>query len=157
MRARSLVLAASVLVVAGLACTTLQGSASKPTPASSAVPTAEPATEGPQSMGTSQVGYLGFLPGMTLTTPTSGNGSRPLLAWESVEGADWYSVYLYGPDQGLYWSWQGRETSVPVGGRPQLNDKAPGPSVADGMTWSVVAYDNHDMPIASGGPRPIAP
>jgi hypothetical protein len=108
-------------------------------------------------MGTSQVDYLGFLPGMTLTTPTSGNGSRPLLAWESVEGADWYSVYLYGPDQGLYWSWQGRETSVPVGGRPQLNDKAPGPSVADGMTWSVVAYDSHDMPIASGGPRPIAP
>ncbi len=119
-----------------------------------AQPTKAPTEAPPPS---SQPDFLDFLDAITINTPVSGGGTRPILAWEPVNGADRYGVYLYAPGGRLYWSWQGREPSVPVGGRPQLREDALGPSVTEGMTWMVIAYDADQFPIAAGGLRPIDP
>ncbi|HUG48045.1 MAG TPA: hypothetical protein VMP67_06495 [Candidatus Limnocylindria bacterium] len=92
-----------------------------------------------------------------LKTPTSGGGSRPLLEWEPVADADHYGAYVYAPEGIIYWAWAGRETSVHVGGEPQLREGAPGPSIVDGMTWAVIAYDPDLIPIAVSELRPISP
>ena len=101
--------------------------------------------------------FLEHLDRITLLTPTSGSGPRPVLAWEAADGADRYGVYLYDSKGELYWSWQGRETEIPVGGRPRLVDEAPGPRVAEGMTWTVIGLNADQLPVAAGGPQPIAP
>lgn len=101
------------------------------------------------------------LPGLggvvELTTATAGGGARPLLEWAAVDGADHYGVYVYAPDDAIYWVWQGTATAVHVGGADQLPDTAAGPQVTAGMTWAVVAYDAEQLPIASSERRPIAP
>jgi len=101
-----------------------------------------------------------LLPGLDpleLTGPTSGEGLHPELSWKPFEGAGHYVLYLYTPEGEMYWSWQGNETSVPVGGRPQLPDDAAGPAVIEGMSWAVVAYDADQIPIGSSELAPIGP
>ncbi len=118
---------------------------------SPAAPTSEPveATDLPD--------FLEHLDRIRLLTPTSGNGPRPVLQWEAADGADRYGVYLYDSEGELYWSWQGRETKIPVGGRPRLVENALGPRVAEGMTWTVIGFDAEQLPVAAGGSRSIAP
>ena len=118
---------------------------------SPAAPTSEPVEDSSPS------DFLEHLDRITLLTPTSGSGPRPTLEWEAVDGADRYGVYLYAPGGELYWSWQGRETEIPVGGRPRLVDDALGPRVIDGMTWTVIGFNADQVPVAAGGPQSIAP
>jgi hypothetical protein len=94
---------------------------------------------------------------MTLLTPTSGEGIRPLLAWAPVSTADHYALFLYAPSGEVYWSWSGTATEVHVGGEPQLRDGASGPSVVEGMSWAVIAYDAGMLPIAASEIRPVSP
>ena len=91
-----------------------------------------------------------------LTTPVAGGGPRPVLAWEPVDGAEVYAVVVHDVDGAPYWGWELEETSVRLGleDRP---DTAPGPRAAEGMTWSVVAYDADWLPLAASERRPIAP
>ena len=129
---------------------------SEPTPVEEAAPAPiEDAT--PAEVEPAQPEFLSYLDPVMLLTPASGGGTRPILAWEPIPGVDRYGVYLYAPSGRLYWSWQGRETEIPVGGVPRLREDAIGPSVVDGMTWIVIAYNPDQLPIASGGPRPIGP
>jgi hypothetical protein len=92
-----------------------------------------------------------------LKTPTSGGGERPLLEWEPFAGADHYAVFLYAPSGEAYWVWSGDATSVHVGGEPLLAEGSPGPNVAEGMSWAVIAYDAAMVPVAVSERRPIAP
>ena len=78
-----------------------------------------------------------LLPGLELdevllTTPLSGEGLRPLLAWGPANSATYYAVKLYAPDGSPYWAWQGTATQIHVGGEPVLEDYAEGPFVVDG-------------------------
>ena len=103
-----------------------------------------------------------LLPGLELdevllTTPLSGGGLRPLLAWGPANSAAYYAVKLYAPDGSPYWAWQGTATQIHVGGEPVLEDYAEGPFVVDGMTWGVIAYDEEWAPIAASERRPIGP
>ena len=167
-RPRRYVLAAIAGMYIG-ACT-----AHGPAPASpSAAPTAPPtATTGvPESPGgttslppePSPIAtgggeqLLGNLDPVTLLTPTSGSGRRPLLEWTPVAGADHYGAYLYAPSGAIYWAWSGRRTAIHVGGEPQLRDRAAGPSVSRGMTWAVIAYNADMLPIAASELRSISP
>jgi hypothetical protein len=93
---------------------------------------------------------------LELLTPAAGNGPRPDLAWTPVPGAQAYHLVLYGPDGMGYWAWQGAGSSVPLGGAT-LEPGAPGPSLTDGMTWDVVAYDARGTLIAASGRQPIEP
>ena len=101
-------------------------------------------------------GRLG-LPEITLLTPTSGGGTRPILEWEAVEGAIGYEVALNGPGGGIYWAGWATGTSIPVGGEPLVDPAYSGPSVSEGMTWSVAAYDADGYLVAVSAMRPIAP
>lgn len=96
------------------------------------------------------------LPELVLTTPQAGEGPRPLLTWEPVDGAATYAVTVYaGAGEAARWSWRGEETSVRVG---FVDDTTVGgPNVIDGMTWNVLALDSDDEPIAQSNERPLAP
>lgn len=118
-------------------------------------------TPGTSSSTTSPSGPVGppwieGLPPLALLTPTSGAGERPVLEWEEVPGADRYEVFLFLDDGTAYWSWTGAETSVIVGG-VELPDSAPGPRVAEGTSWAVLAVDADGLPVAVSERRPIAP
>ena len=157
-----MVATAALTACGGAPAATESGSVATPSgqptaPAASATPltgTAPPSSGGPVA-GTPLFGDFESL--IVLRTPTAGGGSRPLLEWDGVDGVDHYAVYLHAPDGRIYWSWSGRQTSVHVGGEPPLREGAPGPSVAAGMTWAVVAYDADLLPITTSEIRPISP
>jgi len=94
---------------------------------------------------------------IVLLTPTSGEGSRPLLAWEPVPGAEFYSLVVYGPDNQPYWGSLLTDAQTYVGGPIQLKEGRPGPRVIDGMSWMVIASDGDLSPVATSQLRPIAP
>lgn len=99
------------------------------------------------------------LPSIELTTPATGGGPWPELAWEPVDGADRYSVTLYSPQGGAYWAWNGSETAVIVGGFEESppSDASVEPRLQPDMTWDVVAHDADGELIAQSGVRPIGP
>lgn len=107
---------------------------------------------------TTVVAPLDFdIPAIEVTTPTSGEGPRPELSWEPVPETVFYLVTVYTPSGDPYWAWQGEKTAVHVGGEPQLEPDAAGPSVVDGMTWEVVAVGPSDEPLAASGLMEISP
>lgn len=96
------------------------------------------------------------LPEVVLTTPQAGEGPRPLLTWEPVDGAATYAVTVYaGAGEAARWSWRGEETSVRVGFVEDTT--VGGPNVIEGMTWGVLALDGDDEPIAQSNERPLDP
>lgn len=148
---RSSVLVLTTLLFAG-ACSDDGGDA---TPESADVPATE-VEEPTIDIDPAHVGLVDALGAMTLTTPESGGGERPVLAWEPVDGADHYAVVVLDPDGQPYWGWRTADTVVRVG----VGDRAegvPGPRVADGMTWSVVAHGADGIPVAASARRPIEP
>lgn len=160
------VLLLAVLVLAA-ACSGGDGSAgtTQDSPATSDVPdggeVGSTATTGPvenSTTTTTVVTPVDFdLPSIEVTTPTSGEGPRPELSWEPVPETVRYLVTVYTPSGDPYWAWQGEKTAVHVGGEPQLEPDAAGPSVVDGMTWEVVAVGPDDEPLASSGRMEISP
>jgi len=162
MRRAMLVAAAALLVAScggGTPAATAGTSAPTTTSAGATTTTGAATTTTAASTTTEAAGPLfgSFDQAVTLLTATSGGGIRPLLQWDPVSGADHYGVYVYAPNGDLYWSWLTTDTSVHVGGEPVLHDDAPGPSVAEGMSWAVVAYDAAQLPLAVSAQRPIAP
>ena len=99
---------------------------------------------------------LGLAP-IELLTAADGGGPRPVLEWSPVDGAAQYHVVVLAPNGSTYWAWRTSDTSVPVGGLPQLSPDAAGPAVAPGMSWSVLATAEDRTAIALSGRRPIAP
>lgn len=97
------------------------------------------------------------LPEIELTSPGTGVGSRPELAWEPVDGAATYSLTVYAPSGVAYWAWHGTGTSVVVGGVRHGEVADTGPRVVDGMTWDVIAVDGDGMPLARSVERPLSP
>jgi hypothetical protein len=97
-----------------------------------------------------------WLPDLPLLTEPS-DDPRPLLAWEAVDGAVVYSVTVTAPTGTPYWAWQTDATSVHLGGDPRLDDDQSGPSTLPGMTWSVLAFDADDRPVAASVEAPLRP
>jgi hypothetical protein len=124
-------------------------------------PTGPPATTPDSTPGTTPISteplFGQFDQSIELLTSSEGGGIRPILEWTEVAGVDHYGVYLYAPNGAIYWAWRGRTTSIVVGGEPRLADAAAGPSVSDGMTWAVVAYDADLLPLAVSPAAPISP
>lgn len=90
-------------------------------------------------------------------TAISGGGSRPMLEWSALDGADRYFVFVNAAAGEIYWAWRTRDTSVPVGGFPQLDEGAAGPAVSEGMTWVVMALDAESNVVGISPRRPISP
>lgn len=159
---RRLLFPTAVVVLAIAACSFFELSLSGPAPDPS--PSPQSAEEGSPTAATdtsslehpSAGSQLG-LPGIELLTPSSGGGTRPILEWTEVNGADHYLVSVKTAEGNGYWAWRTDTTSVPVGGPPRLNEEAVGPRIVTGMTWSVIALDRSDAIIAASNNRPIAP
>lgn len=96
-------------------------------------------------------------PLITVFTPSAGGGTRPLLRWESVPDASLYSVVVYDTAGEPYWGTLTDEAQTYVGGPHQIVEDRPGPRVADGGAWSVVALDAGGRPLAGSGIAPISP
>ena len=90
-------------------------------------------------------------------TPTDGGGGRPLLEWESIDGAALYFVTIYTETGSPYWAAVTEETKTYVGGPLQIPAGRTGPNVADGYTWVVYAEDADGNLLAVSSERPIAP
>lgn len=95
---------------------------------------------------------------ISVLTPSTGNGPKPLLAWEPVDGATTYDVVVSTVDGAPYWAWRGTEQQVWLGG--SQNAPAPdteGPILVGPMLLTVFASDAGGIPLAAGGPLEIAP
>lgn len=118
---------------------------------------AEDAADSQNPERDSQIPELVDLPGIDLLTPESGEGIRPEFSWEPIDRAFFYNVVLLDPAGRGYWGWEGTTTAVHLGGEPAIKDGLSGPSVIDGMTWQVAAYDDDFNLIALSHRKPIAP
>ncbi len=105
----------------------------------------------------SRIREITGIPVVDLLTPEAGGGARPELAWEPVDQAFFYNVVVLDPSGGGYWGWEGTATAVHVGGEPVITAGLSGPSVIDGMSWQVSAYDSDQNLIALSHQQPIAP
>src|SRR5262245_57400235 len=73
-----------------------------------------------------------------LLTPKKGQGIRPVFRWASVEGATEYLLVVLDKRGRAYWSWQGSETEIPMGGGEKPSKPGSGaPRVAKGYKWIV--------------------
>lgn len=122
------------------------------TPEDAPTETTEPAVE----VDPRYEALIGALGSIELTTDESGGGDRPVLSWEPVADAANYRVVVLDADGQPYWGWTTTETELVVGAveRPE---GAPGPRIAEGMSWSVIADDADGIPIAVSARQPIAP
>jgi len=101
---------------------------------------------------------LDSLATITILTPTDGNGPRPLLEWEPVNGAVHYLLTVTPPDDVAYWAWSGAESMVWFGGtHEQPPDGVAGPTLFEPMELRVVAVDDADRIIAASQPALINP
>ena len=92
-----------------------------------------------------------------LLTPMNGGGRRPLLEWESIDGAALYFVAIFTETGSSYWAAVTEETKTYVGGPLQIPAGRTGPNVSDGYTWVVYAEDADGTLLAVSAERPIAP
>jgi hypothetical protein len=93
-----------------------------------------------------------------LLTPKKGEGIRPVFEWEPVDGASRYLLVVQDKRGRAYWSWQGSETEVPLGGGEKPRKPgAGGPRIAKGYKWIVSAFNPNGELLAISKLRPISP
>jgi squalene cyclase len=93
-----------------------------------------------------------------LLTPKKGGGIRPVLRWRPVEGVVTYLLVVQDKKGRAYWSWQGAETEVPMGGGEKPSKPGSGgPRVAKGYKWIVSAFGPNGELLAISKRRPISP
>lgn len=99
------------------------------------------------------------LPGIMLLKPAvSGGGEVPSFEWTAVDGAATYRLVVIDSASKPVWSWEGRETSVNLGGLPgERPADVSGPIITPGSSWSVVAFDADGKPVAVSVLRPVSP
>ena len=141
---KGLLSVAAALLLASLACGLL------PSPSG-----------GPSGPAVGGSGLLVNAPGVaaiTLTTPETGAGLKPLLSWEPLPGAAEYQVSVYTSEQVPYWAWSGSGSSVYLGGgdTPPPEESA-GPTLSLGMWWAVLAFDADGRLSGSSALGPISP
>jgi hypothetical protein len=119
-------------------------------------PASDPDTESVGS-GESTGSVRDILGEVALLTGESGLGEKPLLQWSDVDGAVEYSVVVRDENGQVYWSWRGAETEVPFGGG--ADDGQPGQNayLHGMMSWTVVAYDITQLPIAISSQGNLTP
>lgn len=96
---------------------------------------------------------------VALVSPeTTGAGDVPTFVWEPVEGAKAYRLFVVGGDGVPIWSWQGKASSVALGGLSvERSDGDSGPVLTRDSTWSVAALDGDGQTLAVSRVRPVSP
>jgi hypothetical protein len=91
-------------------------------------------------------------------TDIEGVGAKPLFAWEATANAERYQLIVFDEAGEPYWAWEGIKTQIYMGGTDtQPPDDSSGPSIDEGYTWAVVAYDSDDRVFAVSEVRSISP
>ena len=88
------------------------------------------------------------------TEPTA-PGPRPMLAWDSIDGATTYDLIVLDAEGTPYWAWSGEETGVHLGGVE--NPDAVGAWVFEPLTWIVTARDSEGEPLAMSAKAELLP
>lgn len=125
-------------------------------PSTESEPTSPPPSTDPGPP--SELADIDALADLMVTTPASGNGERPLLSWEPVDGAAAYVLTLSEPTGVAYWAWSGSISSTWLGG--QADEPPPdsaGPILVEELILRVVALDEAGSIIAASEPTPIEP
>ncbi|WP_291379817.1 hypothetical protein [Demequina sp.] len=91
----------------------------------------------------------------TIAVTAADPGPRPLLTWTPVDGATMYLVTVLDSSGVGYWTWEGTETEVHVGGTSEPD--AIGPYVFEDMSWRVAAQDDTGTLLAVSEPSPLSP
>ena len=151
MRARYSILAGILCLCGILACGQSAEPANPTIPAATTLPSAivpsEPVISGEGIVVIEQ------------TTPTENAGTFPLFQWEAVPGAVSYTLVVKTTEGRPYWSWEGAETSVFLGGggsEPPPSGSV-GPRLFEPMTWTVYAFAADDRLVGASARRPISP
>lgn len=120
---------------------------------------ATPVTPAPESdTPATELSDLDGLEVITVTTPPTGNGERPLLSWNPVDGAERYALTLSLPNGAAYFSWTGPTPSIWLGGTTEEPPAdAAGPVLLTDLVLRVVAFDKTGAITAASAPTPIAP
>ena len=124
------------------------------TPDTEATDSASPdATTAPEEPTTSELSLADIFDPIAVE-PTE-PGPRPLLAWESIDGATLYIVVVLGANGDPYWAWSGTETAINVGGIDE--PEALGAWVHESMTWTVSAQGPEGEVLALSSAAPLEP
>jgi hypothetical protein len=126
-------------------------------PPTTASPSTTEATTTTTTTTTEPEGVVAGLPTLGLLTAGSGLGERPLLQWETVDGAAAYVVTVNHPDGGPLWAWEGPATEVPYGGGPADDPDTTGARLDQAARWFVAAFDAEGRLLAVSGRVDIAP
>jgi len=140
--------------------TTGPASTTEPTTGEPSVPSTEPdgtiqpaSTTEPVTVPTTEP----LLPAFDIDVPSTGAGERPLLAWDAVDGAAGYRLWLSTSAGRPYWAWSGTATEVWLGGtHDEPRPEAVGPILIEPMTLTVIAMSADGHPIAWAD-APIGP
>jgi hypothetical protein len=100
-------------------------------------------------------------PGVSLIqqlTAAEDVGAQPLFEWQAVEDAARYVLLVIDTDGRAYWSWEGAETAVYLGGGTDVPpEDSAGPKLLRPMTWMVFAFDEAESLIGVSASSPITP
>ncbi len=147
-------LALGVLALALVACT---GGGGDEGDGGAGLATGASGASGPA--GSTPPAVPGLEEAVTLTSPpTEGAGEVPSFAWDAVPDAATYRLVVLGPGGEAIWAWEGRATSVNLGGLPgQRPVGEPGPVIEPGSSWSVAALDREGHVVALSPGRLVSP
>lgn len=151
-------LALLVLMIAVQGCTAQDGPTADDSPQTNGE--AGPAQESEAEPSASDELFVPVASGTLIiqTTPESGNGQHPVFAWEPVDGAVRYMVFVLNEAGRGYWAWEGAANTVMLGGFDAAPPpSAEGPRLTRPLQWAVIAIDADDSFIASSRLRPVAP
>ncbi len=90
-----------------------------------------------------------------LATEPTEPGPRPMLAWDSVDGATTYDLIVLDAEGTPYWAWSGEATGIHLGGVE--NPDAVGAWVFEPLTWIVTARDSEGQPLAMSAQAELLP
>lgn len=154
-------IALSLMVFMAIACG-LPAGVNGDTPQAGATPVNGGQVESPKEAQTEVQGEP-FIsaPNITyiqLLTDIEGAGGKPLFAWEVVSGASRYQLIVFDEAGEPYWAWEGTRTQIYMSGTDaQPPNDSSGPSIDEGYTWAVVAYDSDGKISAASEIRSISP
>lgn len=98
------------------------------------------------------------LANLQLITNTQGVGEKPLFQWEAAPTASYYQLVVFDDGGKPYWAWEGKTTQIYLGGTVvQPPADSSGPIIAQGYSWTVVAFDIQDRMVAASAVRAISP
>ncbi len=92
-----------------------------------------------------------------IAPPEEGAGGIPIFKWKRVDHASTYRLAVLNAEHDAIWAWQGKRTSVVLGGMAHRPKGEAGPIITPKARWSVVAHNAKGRVIAVSRLRDVSP